>query len=54
LEKIKAQIAKTEKELGVDVPEPIDIAKAERVIKESMNWASKLKTIVDKFKEVKV
>jgi hypothetical protein len=54
LEKIKAQIAKAEKELGVNVPEPIDIAKAERIIKESMSWASKLKTIVDKFKEVKV
>jgi hypothetical protein len=54
LEKIKSQIAKAENELGVNVPEPIDIAKAERVIKESMDWANKLKTIVDKFKEVKV
>ena len=54
IQKIRADIAKAEKDLGVRVPEPFDLNKAERTIKEAIDAAAKLKNILNRFKPVKI
>jgi len=54
IQKIRADIAKAEKDLGVRIPEPFDLNKAEQTIKEAIDAAAKLKNILNRFKPVKI
>ena len=54
IQKIRADIAKAEKDLGVRIPEPFDLNKAEQTIKEAVDAAAKLKNILNRFKPVKI
>ena len=54
IQKIRADIAKAEKDLGVRIPGPFDLNRAEQTIKEAIDAAAKLKNVLSRFKPVKV
>lgn len=54
IQKIRADIAKAERDLGVRIPEPFDLNRAEQTIKEAIDAAAKLKNVLNRFKPVKI
>jgi hypothetical protein len=54
IQTIRTDIAKAEKNLGVQIPEPFNLNKAEQTIKEAIAAAAKLKDILSRFKPIKI
>jgi hypothetical protein len=54
LNKLRSDIAKAEKELGVKVDPPFNLDRAEQTIKEAIDVAAKLKNILSRFPQVKM
>jgi hypothetical protein len=54
IQAIRSTVAKASAELGVNVPEPFDLDKAEQIAKEAISHTNKLKALVSKFKPVKI
>ena len=54
IQTIRADISKAEKNLGVKIPEPFNLNKAEQTIKEAIDAAAKLKDILSRFKPIKI
>ena len=54
IQTIRADISKAEKNLGVKIPEPFNLNKAEQTIKEAIDAAAKLKGILSRFKPIKI
>ena len=54
IQTIRADISKAEKNLGVQIPEPFNLDKAEQTIKEAIDAAAKLKGILSRFKPIKI